>query len=51
MTMNKTKLIVASLALVSAGAFAATPQEIETKAGCLACHSKDKKIVNGRLLK
>jgi cytochrome c len=45
MTMNKTKLIVASLALVSAGAFAATPQEIETKAGCLACHSKDKKIV------
>jgi cytochrome c len=45
MTMNKTRLIVASLALVSAGAFAATPQEIETKAGCLACHSKDKKIV------
>jgi cytochrome c len=45
MTMNKTRLIVASLALVSAVAFAATPQEIETKAGCLACHSKDKKIV------
>lgn len=43
--MNTTRLIVASLALVSAGAFAATPQEIETKAGCLACHSKDKKIV------
>jgi hypothetical protein len=36
MTMNKTKLIVASLALVSAGAFAETPQEIENKDGCVA---------------
>jgi cytochrome c len=43
--MKTNRLIVASLALVSAGAFAATPHEIETKAGCLACHSTDKKIV------
>ena len=43
--MKTTRLLVASLALGCAGAFAATPEEIETKAGCLACHSKDKKIV------
>jgi cytochrome c len=43
--MKTTRLIVAGLALVCVGAFAATPEEIETKAGCLACHSKDKKIV------
>ena len=43
--MKTTRLLVASLALVSGGAFAATAHEIETKAGCLACHSTDKKIV------
>ena len=43
--MKTTRLLVASLALAAGGAFAATPHEIETKAGCLACHSTDKKIV------
>jgi len=43
--MKTTRLIVASLALVSLGAWAATPDEAMTKAGCLACHTKDKKVV------
>ena len=43
--MKTTRLIVASLALVSVGAWAATPDEAMAKAGCTACHSKDKKIV------
>jgi cytochrome c len=43
--MKTTRLIVASLALVSIGAWSATPDEAMTKAGCTACHSKDKKIV------
>ena len=43
--MKITRSIVASLALVSIGAFAATPDEALTKAGCTACHSKDKKLV------
>jgi cytochrome c len=43
--MKTTPLIVASLALVATGAWAATPDEAMTKAGCTACHSKDKKIV------
>ena len=43
--MKTTRLIVASLALVCVGAWAATPDEAMTKAGGTACHSKDKKIV------
>ena len=43
--MKTTRLIVASLALLSVGVWAATPEEAMTKAGCLACHAKDKKIV------
>ena len=43
--MKTTRLFVASLALVSVGAWAATPDEAMAKAGCTACHSKDKKIV------
>ena len=43
--MNKTSLMVATaIALASAGAWAST-EEAMTKAGCMACHSKDKKIV------
>jgi len=43
--MKKTSLIIAaSLALASAGVWAST-EEAMTKAGCMACHSKDKKIV------
>jgi cytochrome c len=34
-----------AIALAAATAGAATPEEAITKAGCNACHSKDKKIV------
>ncbi|WP_375136942.1 c-type cytochrome [Sphaerotilus hippei] len=37
-------MIVAVLALASAGAWAA-PDEAMGKAGCMACHAKDKKIL------
>lgn len=37
-------LAVASVALTF-GAQAATPDEILTKSGCLACHKTDKKVV------
>ena len=41
----KTHLIVAAtLALVSTGAWA-DPDAAMTKAGCMACHQKDKKLV------
>lgn len=43
--MKTTRLIVASLALFSVGASAATPDEVMAKAGCTACHSKDRKLV------
>ena len=38
-------LLVASAALLSFGAQAATADEIMTKSGCMACHAKDKKLV------
>ncbi|MBP6224675.1 MAG: cytochrome C [Rhizobacter sp.] len=46
MTLKTTSSIViaAVLALASSGAWADT-EEAMTKAGCLACHAKDKKIV------
>lgn len=40
----KFSLLLASL-LLAFGAQAATPDELMTKAGCMACHAKDKKIV------
>lgn len=41
----KTSLIVAAaVALASAGAWADT-EEAMTKSGCMACHTKDKKLV------
>lgn len=43
--MKTTRLIATSLALLCVGAWAATPDEAMSKAGCLACHAKDKKIV------
>ena len=43
--MKTTRLLVASVALLSVSAWAATPDEAMNKAGCLACHAKDKKIV------
>ena len=39
-------LLVAGVALVvPAGAWAAGPDEAMVKAGCTACHAKDKKVV------
>jgi cytochrome c len=42
--MKKT-LLVAAAALVAAGAWAAGPEDAMNKAGCMACHAKDKKVV------
>ncbi|MEP7303626.1 MAG: c-type cytochrome [Caldimonas sp.] len=41
----KTLLLAAALGVAATPALAATPAEAMTKAGCMACHSKDKKIV------
>ena len=43
--MRKAFILGAALAMATGAAFAATPDEAMTKAGCMACHSKDKKIV------
>ena len=42
--MNPICIAGLSLALASAGAWA-NPEEAMNKAGCLACHTKDKKLV------
>ena len=44
-----TRLLIASGALLSLGAQALTGEEIMTKAGCMACHAKDKKLVGPAL--
>lgn len=41
----KTLWIAALSVCMGLGAHAATPEEMATKAGCLACHTKDKKLV------
>jgi cytochrome c len=41
----KTLLLAAALGIAVAPGWAVTPEEAMTKAGCMACHSKDKKIV------
>lgn len=41
----KKMLLLAGLALVSWSAQAATPEESLNKGGCMACHSKDKRVV------
>ncbi len=38
-------LAALTLAFAATGALAATPEEAMNKAGCLACHTKDKKLV------
>ena len=43
--MKAALAVAVILVLASAGARAATPEDIMTKAGCTACHAKDKKIV------
>lgn len=40
-----TIVIAAALALPGIAAWAAGPEEAMTKAGCFACHQKDKKLV------
>jgi len=40
-----TALTAVALALAASGAFAAGPEDAMNKAGCLACHTKDKKLV------
>ncbi len=42
-------LLVASVALLAAGAQAATGEEIMTKSGCMACHKVDAKLVGPAL--
>lgn len=42
-------LLITSAALLSFGAQAATGEEIMTKSGCMACHTKDKKLVGPAL--
>ena len=42
-------LLIASAALVSLGAQAATGEEIMTKSGCMACHKVDAKLVGPAL--
>ncbi len=41
----KTLMLAAALAVASAPALAAGPEDAINKAGCMACHSKDKKLV------
>lgn len=41
----KTLMLAAALAVASAPALAAGPEDAMNKAGCMACHSKDKKLV------
>jgi len=38
-------MLAAALGLLALGAQAATPEESLNKAGCMACHAKDKKLV------
>jgi cytochrome c len=42
-------LLVTGAALMSLGAQAATGEDIMTKAGCMACHKKDAKLVGPAL--
>ena len=44
--MRATRIVFAlAVAVAAGGASAATPEEAMTKAGCMACHTKDKKLV------
>lgn len=43
--MIKTLVLAAVAAAVALPVWAATPEEAMTKAGCMACHTKDKKLV------
>lgn len=39
------QILIAAAALVAASGWAAGPEDAMNKAGCMACHAKDKKII------
>ena len=41
----KKQIVLAAAAVFAAGAWAAGPEDAMNKAGCMACHAKDKKLV------
>ncbi len=41
----KKQIVIAVAALFAAGAWAAGPEDAMNKAGCMACHAKDKKLI------
>ncbi len=43
--MKTATVLAAALLLAGTGAWAAGPEDAMTKAGCFACHQKDKKVV------
>lgn len=45
MKLRNTVLLAVGAMLLAPGAYAAGEEAIAQKAGCLACHAKDKKIV------
>lgn len=49
--MNATRMVwaAAAAALLTSGAALAAPEDTMTKAGCFACHTKDKKLVGPAL--
>lgn len=42
--MNKL-ILLAAASMLATGAWAAGPEDAMTKAGCMACHAKDKKMI------
>jgi cytochrome c len=45
MKTTQTTVIAAAIALATAGAWAAGPEDAMNTAGCMACHTKDKKLI------
>jgi cytochrome c len=41
----KKQILIAVAALLAAAAWAAGPEDAMNKAGCMACHAKDKKMI------
>jgi cytochrome c len=41
----KKQILIAVAALLAAAAWAAGPEDAMNKAGCMACHAKDKKLI------
>lgn len=45
MTTKKHVLVVLAAALAAGATWAAGPEDAMNKAGCMACHAKDKKVI------